>query len=94
MPRRRMSVGRLPARTRYDYNHEEIKRHATKGGTVYIDHFQYEDSWQDIKNATMNTIGKNTGRYPDAMCKQMLDAGEIGKIQFLCGSHDQDVQLA
>ena len=26
-----------------------------------IDKFKHADNWQDVKDATMNTIGKNTG---------------------------------
>lgn len=31
-----------------------------------IDMFQHNDIWQDVKNATMNTIGKSKGKYPSS----------------------------
>lgn len=52
-----------------------------RGVTMYIERFQHEDSWQDIKDATMNTIGKNTGRYPDSMWKWKLIRAEHSPIR-------------
>ena len=31
---------------------------------------EYKDNWQEVKNATMNTIGKNKGAYPDSDWKR------------------------
>ena len=30
----------------------------------------HEDMWQEVKNATMTTIGKDTGKYPDTNWKR------------------------
>ena len=43
--------------------------------------FQHEDNWQDIKNATMNTIGKTKGAYPDAKWKRSLILAEHSPIR-------------
>ena len=43
--------------------------------------FQHEDNWQDIKNATMNTIGKEKGKYPDAAWKRKLILAEHSPIR-------------
>ena len=37
-----------------------------------IDIFEHNDNWQEIKNATMNTIGKNTGTYPNSEWKRKI----------------------
>lgn len=50
-----------------------------------IEWFQHEDNWQDVKNATMTTIGKSTGKYPDSRWKRQLLQSEhspIRKIRF------------
>ena len=50
-----------------------------------IEWFQHEDNWQDVKNATMTTIGKSTGKYPDSKWKRQLLQSEhspIRKIRF------------
>lgn len=49
----------------------------------------HQDLWQDIKNATMTTISKNTGKYPDSAWKKKLLKSEhspvrIGKIIVKC----------
>ena len=46
----------------------------------------YVDYWQDIKNETMTTIGKDKGKYPDSEWKRKLLISEhspirIGKIR-------------
>jgi len=46
-----------------------------------IDNFKHEDNWQDIKDSTMNTIGKNTGRYPDSEWKRKLILSEHSPIR-------------
>ena len=45
-----------------------------------IDVFEHNDNWQEIKNATMNTIGKNTGTYPTLfVIKLVLSIGYLPK---------------
>ncbi len=47
--------------------------------------FKHTDNWQDVKNATMNTIGKTTGKYPDEDWKLRLLRSEhspIRKLEF------------
>jgi hypothetical protein len=41
------------------------------------------DYWQDIKNATMNTIGKNKGKYPESEWKRRLILSEHSPIRKL-----------
>ena len=45
--------------------------------------FHHEDNWQDIKNATMNTIGKEKGKYPDSEWKRKLIMAEHSPIRKL-----------
>ena len=45
--------------------------------------FQHEDNWQDVKNATMNTIGKKKGSYPDSQWKHALLLAEHSPIRKL-----------
>ena len=45
--------------------------------------FEHEDNWQSVKNATMNTIGKETGVYPDAKWKLKLIRSEHSPIRKL-----------
>lgn len=40
-----------------------------------IDIFEYKDNWQNIKDSTMNTIGKTTGRYPTSEWKRRVKSG-------------------
>lgn len=50
-----------------------------------IDRFKHIDNWQDVKNATMNTIGKDKGVYPSSEWKLKLLRAEhspIRKIKF------------
>lgn len=52
---------------------------------MYIDNFKHTDNWQEVKDATMNTIGKSTGKYPDSEWKARLLRSEhspIRKIRF------------
>ena len=46
-----------------------------------IDIFKHDDNWQDIKDSTMNTIGKTTGKYPDAEWKRNLIMSEHSPIR-------------
>ena len=48
-----------------------------------IDKFKHADNWQDVKDATMNTIGKNTGAYPDSKWKRQLILSEHSPIRKL-----------
>lgn len=43
----------------------------------------YQDKWQEIKNATLNTIGKNKGSYPDSEWKRKLLLSEHSPIRKL-----------
>lgn len=46
-----------------------------------IDIFKHEDNWQDIKDSTMNTIGKTTGKYPTSEWKRKLLISEHSPIR-------------
>lgn len=48
-----------------------------------IDIFKHEDNWQDIKDSTMNTIGKDTGVYPSSDWKRRLLMSEHSPIRRL-----------
>ena len=48
---------------------------------MLIDIFKHEDNWQDIKDSTMNTIGKTTGKYPDSEWKRKLIMSEHSPIR-------------
>lgn len=48
-----------------------------------IDKFKHEDQWQDVKDATMNTIGKSTGAYPDSAWKKQLLLSEHSPIRII-----------
>lgn len=42
---------------------------------------QKQDRWQQVKNDTMTTIGKNTGAYPDSIWKRKLLLSEHSPIR-------------
>lgn len=46
-----------------------------------IDIFKHEDNWQDVKDSTMNTIGKTTGVYPSSEWKRRLLLSEHSPIR-------------
>lgn len=46
-----------------------------------IDIFEHQDQWSEIKNTTMNTIGKTTGAYPDTEWKRKLIISEHSPIR-------------
>lgn len=46
-----------------------------------IDIFKHEDNWQDVKDSTMNTIGKTTGKYPTSEWKRKLIMAEHSPIR-------------
>lgn len=48
---------------------------------TYIEGFKHEDNWQEVKDATMNTIGKDTGKYPDSEWKRKLIMSEHSPIR-------------
>lgn len=48
-----------------------------------IEWFKYTDNWQDIKDATMNTIGKSSGKYPESIWKLKLIRAEHSPIRKL-----------
>lgn len=48
---------------------------------MQVDVFEHTDNWQDIKDATMNTIGKNTGSYPSSDWKRRLIMSEHSPIR-------------
>lgn len=50
---------------------------------MHIDKFRHEDNWQEIKDATMNTIGKSTGAYPSSEWKRKLLLSEHSPIRKL-----------
>ena len=48
-----------------------------------IDFMHHEDNWQEVKNATMNTIGKAAGKYPNSFWKRKLIMAEHSPIRKL-----------
>lgn len=48
---------------------------------MFIDVFKHEDNWQDIKDSTMTTVGKLTGKYPDSSWKRRLIISEHSPIR-------------
>lgn len=50
---------------------------------LMIDIFRHDDNWQDIKDSTMNTIGKTTGSYPDSEWKRKILMSEHSPIRRL-----------
>lgn len=50
---------------------------------MYIDIFKHEDNWQDVKDSTLNTIGKTTGKYPTSEWKLKLIRSEHSPIRRL-----------
>lgn len=45
--------------------------------------FQHEDRWQDVKNAALNTIGKNKGNYPNSAWKKKILMAEHSPIRLM-----------
>ena len=50
---------------------------------MMIDIFEHTDNWQGIKDTTMNTIGKTTGKYPTSDWKRRLLMSEHSPIRRL-----------
>lgn len=48
-----------------------------------IDKFIHTDNWQEVKDATMTTVGKSTGKYPDPKWKKKLILAEHSPIRKL-----------
>ena len=48
-----------------------------------IDKTTYVDEWQKVKDATMNTIGKDTGKYPNSEWKRKLIMAEHSPIRLI-----------
>ena len=48
---------------------------------MHIDIFKHEDQCQNVKDAAMNTIGKNTGKYPDSVWKKKIILSEHSPIR-------------
>jgi hypothetical protein len=52
---------------------------------THISDFRHEDNWQDVKDATMTTVGMSTGKYPDSAWKLKLircEHSPIRKMKF------------
>ena len=45
--------------------------------------FRHEDNWQDVKNAAMNTVGKDKGVYPSAAWKKKILLAEHSPIRLM-----------
>lgn len=48
---------------------------------MHIDNIKYIDKWQEVKDAAMNTIGKNTGKYPESEWKRRMLLAEHSPIR-------------
>lgn len=48
-----------------------------------VEILNYEDKWQAVKNAAMNTIGKESGAYPDSEWKRNILLAEHSPIRLL-----------
>lgn len=48
---------------------------------MFIDKFEHDDNWQQVKDATMTTVGKSTGKYPDSQWKIKLVRAEHSPIR-------------
>ena len=46
-----------------------------------IDIFKHEDNWMDVKDSTLNTIGKTKGSYPTSEWKRKLILSEHSPIR-------------
>lgn len=50
---------------------------------MWVEIVSYEDRWQEVKNAAMNTIGKPDGKYPDSNWKWKILRAEHSPIRLL-----------
>lgn len=48
-----------------------------------VELINYQDNWQDVKDATMTTIGKRTGKYPNTDWKHKILKAEHSPIRLL-----------
>lgn len=48
-----------------------------------VELIDYHDNWQSVKDATLNTIGKETGKYPDSNWKLRILRAEHSPIRLL-----------
>lgn len=63
---------------------EEVKKEMEKvDPKLEIKDVKHTDEWQKVKDATMNTIGKNTGKYPDSAWKKQLLLSEHSPIRLI-----------
>lgn len=59
----------------------EVKNILLGSSDLFVDDFKHEDNWQDVKDSTMNTIGKDTGKYPTSDWKRKLILSEHSPIR-------------
>ena len=50
---------------------------------MHISIFKHTDNWQDVKDCTMTTVGKQSGNYPDSIWKKRLLMAEHSPIRRL-----------
>ena len=50
---------------------------------MWVEIVNYEDRWQEVKNAAMNTIGKTDGKYPSSEWKWKILRAEHSPIRLL-----------
>jgi len=48
-----------------------------------VELLNYQDQWQNVKDATMTTVGKRTGKYPDSKWKLKILRAEHSPIRLL-----------
>lgn len=48
-----------------------------------VEIINYQDNWQDVKDAAMNTIGKDSGKYPSSEWKRKILLAEHSPIRLL-----------
>lgn len=46
-----------------------------------LSNFKLADAWQDVKDSAMNTIGKETGKYPSSVWKKQILLAEHSPIR-------------
>lgn len=50
---------------------------------MHVEIVSWDDRWQEVKNAAMNTIGKSNGKYPDWKWKRKILKAEHSPIRLL-----------
>ena len=48
-----------------------------------VELINYQDNWQNVKDATVTTVGKRTGKYPDSDWKKKILKAEHSPIRLL-----------